>query len=225
MSIYRGSGSGIPAAAMTAIQAYIDDAIADAAAAIAAAAPSLVAKAGDTMTGELALNYTDGEGLRLNTGAGAAIGAISNNGDSAMVVGAASAKALQFAIGGSVKATLNSNGDLLLTESMQGAVFSDIGSDEGNSGTAKTISWTKRTMKVTLTGNCTFTFTAPEFNNTSLVLLLVQDATGGRTATWPASVIWAGGSAPTLGSAASAKSLISFYYDGTNYFGSGAAFA
>ena len=91
--------------------------------------------------------------------------------------------------------------------------------DNGNSGTADTIDWTlSNKQKSTLTGNCTFTFTAPP-GPCSLILKLVQDATGSRTVTWPATVHWSGGTAPTLTTTASKVDLISFYYDGTTYFG------
>ena len=48
---------------------------------------------------------------------------------------------------------------------------------------------------------------------------MVQDGTGSRTATWPASVKWPSGTAPTLTTTASSVDIVSFYYDGTNYYG------
>lgn len=91
--------------------------------------------------------------------------------------------------------------------------------DNGNSGTTDTIDWTvSNKQKSTLTGNCTFTFTAPP-GPCSLILKLVQDGTGSRTVTWPAAVHWSGGTAPTLTTTASKVDIISFYYDGTTYFG------
>lgn len=91
--------------------------------------------------------------------------------------------------------------------------------DDGNSSTADTIDWTTSNKhKSTLTGNCTFTFTAPN-GPCNLVLKLVQDATGSRTVTWPAAVHWSGGTAPTLTTTASKVDIITFYYDGTTYFG------
>lgn len=68
--------------------------------------------------------------------------------------------------------------------------------------------------------NETFTFTAPP-SGTTLVLKLTQDGTGSRTATWPATVKWPNGTAPTLSTAAGSVDIISFYFDGTNYNGSG----
>lgn len=91
--------------------------------------------------------------------------------------------------------------------------------DNGNSSTADTIDWTlSNKQKSTLTGNCTFTFTAPP-GPCNLVLKLVQDATGSRTVTWPAAVHWPSATAPTLTTTASQVDIISFYYDGTTYFG------
>ncbi len=91
--------------------------------------------------------------------------------------------------------------------------------DNGNSSTADTIDWTlSNKQKSTLTGNCTFTFTAPP-GPCNLILKLVQDGTGSRTVTWPAAVHWSAGTAPTLTTTASRVDIISFYYDGSTYFG------
>jgi hypothetical protein len=105
--------------------------------------------------------------------------------------------------------------DLELT----GEFYADAEVDDGNSGTADTIDWTTGMFhKSTMTGNCTYTFTAPS-GPARVQLKLVQDATGSRTATWPAAVKWPGGTAPTLSTAANAIDIITFYYDGTNYYG------
>lgn len=88
----------------------------------------------------------------------------------------------------------------------------------GNSGASFTIDWTQGDKQtITLTANCTFTFTAPS-GVSGLVLRLVQDATGSRTVTWP-SMKWAGGAAPTLTTAANSVDIVSIYYNGTNYYG------
>lgn len=48
---------------------------------------------------------------------------------------------------------------------------------------------------------------------------IVQDGTGSRTITWPASVKWASASAPTLTTTATTGTdVIKFYFDGTNYY-------
>jgi len=88
----------------------------------------------------------------------------------------------------------------------------------GNSSTAATANWNNGMIqKVTMTGNCTFTLSNP-VTGTTYVLKCIQDATGSRTYTWPATVIWPGGSAPT-GSGASKVDVITLFWDGTNYFG------
>ena len=66
--------------------------------------------------------------------------------------------------------------------------------------------------------NDTFTFTAPT-NPCNIILVLIQDGTGGRTATWPGAVKWPGGTAPTLSTGSAAVDLVAFYFDGTSYHG------
>ena len=67
--------------------------------------------------------------------------------------------------------------------------------------------------------NETFTFTAPSKSGVYTMSLL-QDGTGSRTATWPASVKWPAGTASTLTTTATTGyDIISFRYDGTNYYG------
>lgn len=56
---------------------------------------------------------------------------------------------------------------------------------------------------------CALTFPAPQAGM-SFTVELVQDATGGRTVTWPASVKWPAGTAPTLTTAASKADVFSF---------------
>jgi len=91
--------------------------------------------------------------------------------------------------------------------------------NNGNSGAAKTIDWTYgNRQKVTLTNNCTLTFTEPQAIS-GLLLKVVQDATGSRTITLPSEVKWPSGTVPTLTTTAGHIDLISLYYDGTNYFG------
>ena len=91
--------------------------------------------------------------------------------------------------------------------------------DNGLSGAAKTVNWTSgNKQKITLSGNCVFTFTPPS-SPTNLVFMLVQDATGSRTVAWPSGVKWMGGEVPTLTTAAASVDIVAFFYDGTNYFG------
>lgn len=94
--------------------------------------------------------------------------------------------------------------------------------DNGNSGAAKTIDWATNgnLQKVTLTDDCTFTFTAPAKPGHQ-TLILIGDGTI-RTLTWPATVIWVGlVGEPTWNGDAGNKNIASFLYDGTDYIASG----
>lgn len=110
----------------------------------------------------------------------------------------------------------------------------DVGetSVAANSNTAYTIDLANGNVyEVTLTGNCTFTFSNPPASGKggSFTLILKQDATGSRTVTWPASVKWAGGAAPTITATASATDILVFFTRdaGTTWYGGvfGQAFA
>ena len=66
--------------------------------------------------------------------------------------------------------------------------------------------------------NETFTFTDSTKAGV-FILKLVQDSVGSRAATWPGTVQWVDGVAPTLTTTATTGTdIITFYYDGTNYF-------
>jgi hypothetical protein len=71
-------------------------------------------------------------------------------------------------------------------------------------------------QRVEMSADCTFTFGAPE-GVCNLMLRLVQDGTGGRDPTFPSSVKWQDGTAPTWATTANAVNVIAMYYDGTNY--------
>jgi hypothetical protein len=89
------------------------------------------------------------------------------------------------------------------------------------SSTAQTIPDvpTAQISYITLTGNCTFTFPTAAAGKTFRVALK-QDATGSRTATWPGTVKWSGGTTPTLTTAAAKTDAFEFTcYDGTNWIG------
>lgn len=93
-----------------------------------------------------------------------------------------------------------------------------------NSGTSYTVDLsTANVFEITLTGNVTFTFSNPAATGTahSFTVKLIQDATGSRTVTWPASVKWAGGTAPTVTPTASKADVFSFITTdgGTKYDG------
>lgn len=76
-----------------------------------------------------------------------------------------------------------------------------------------------RNAVVTLGGNRTLDITG-EVDGCTGVLIVKQDATGSRTLTLPGSskVVGGGAGAITLSTAANSVDIISFYYDGTNFW-------
>lgn len=90
----------------------------------------------------------------------------------------------------------------------------DLGAQTGNfalncsSGT---------TFKVTLGAAVSLTSISNARTGMRLVVHVTQDATGSRTLAWPGVVKFAGGSAPTLSTAAGKVDVFSFSYDGTNW--------
>jgi hypothetical protein len=70
-----------------------------------------------------------------------------------------------------------------------------------------------------LTANTTFSRITGGQDGEQLTLILQQDGTGSRTATFPAAVVWVGGAAPTLPTGAYDAVIIHFYKVGTAYFG------
>jgi hypothetical protein len=95
-----------------------------------------------------------------------------------------------------------------------------------NSGTSVTLALASGTvLSYTLTGNCTFTMPTAT-SGTSFIVRLIQDATGGRTATFT-SVKWPGGTVPTITTTASTGvDIISFVCIASVWYGNAAqAFA
>jgi hypothetical protein len=89
----------------------------------------------------------------------------------------------------------------------------------GDTGASKTISLTNGTVQTaTLTGNCTFTMPTATAGK-SFILLLRQDATGNRTATFTG-VKFNSAGAPTITATANRLDILTFVADCTNWYGS-----
>lgn len=97
--------------------------------------------------------------------------------------------------------------------------------DKGNSGTAVTINWSTggSKQKVTITGNCTFTFTAPPGPATLVLRLVHENSASSYTLTWPTCVLgtsgvcWPGATVLSNTNTANAQDIVTFYYNGQNY--------
>jgi hypothetical protein len=97
----------------------------------------------------------------------------------------------------------------------------DILNTVAASGASQTLPATANVHDVTLTAGCTFTLpTLVSGYGDAITLILRQDATGSRTVTWPGSVSWVTGTAPTLKTAANAVDVITlFTVDGGTTWG------
>ena len=71
---------------------------------------------------------------------------------------------------------------------------------------------------LTLTANTTFDAPTQMVDGAFYSLIIIQDGTGGRTASWNAVFKWAAGTAPTLTTTASAKDIFVWRSDGTNMY-------
>jgi hypothetical protein len=88
----------------------------------------------------------------------------------------------------------------------------------GNTSTAVTISLANGTVQTaTMTGNCTFTM--PSVSAGKSFVLILSTGSGSYTGTFT-SVKWPSGTAPTLTTTASKWDILSFFSDGTYWYGS-----
>ena len=117
-------------------------------------------------------------------------------------------KVITSASNGAVEITPNGTGMLKLGK---GAYFSDY-IDNGTA--AATIDWRLSNKQlIRPDGNRAYPFTAPA-GVTALTLVITVGAS--RTLTWPATVSWRGGAPSTT---AAGTYIATFFWDGTNYFG------
>lgn len=88
----------------------------------------------------------------------------------------------------------------------------------GTFSATPTINWDNGNVQLgAVSQNTTFAF-SNGIRGGRYLLRILQDESGSRTYTWPASVKWPGGVAPTA-SGAGKYDLFSFVFDGTRYFG------
>ena len=73
-----------------------------------------------------------------------------------------------------------------------------------------------------LNNSSTVTFDTNPANPCNLLLRVTQDNGGSKIITWAVTtgdLYWVGGSAPTLSTADPSVDILTFYFDGTDYFG------
>jgi hypothetical protein len=95
----------------------------------------------------------------------------------------------------------------------------------GNTGTAPTLDLSNGNfVTATLTGNATWVFSlgsVPTGDTVTFTLHLTNDATAGRTITWPASVVWPNAVVPTRTTTANRTDVYTFYTfnSGSTWYG------
>jgi len=114
--------------------------------------------------------------------------------------------------------------ETLTNKTVEAGTFTNGYTEEvftGNSSTAITLDLANGTVQIiTLTGNCVYTFPTPVAGK-SFTLIHLQDATGSRTVTWPATVDWPSATAPTLtATALQADKFVFTAISGTSWLGS-----
>ena len=72
-------------------------------------------------------------------------------------------------------------------------------------------------VNITLTANTTFTYSGHVVG--TYILKLTQGGTGSYTVTWPGTLLWSGGTAPTLTTTVGKTDIITIFHDGTNFYG------
>jgi hypothetical protein len=161
--------------------------------------------------------YQDGSAIK----AGSAVLAIANGG-----TGATTDSGARTSLGLGTMATQNASSVAITGGDVTNVKMQRYRENvtTGSSSTSYAVDLsTANIFDITMTGNCTFTFTNPPSSGVSysFMLILDQDATGSRTATWPASVKWPNGSTPTLTTTANKTDILNFITvdGGTTYYG------
>ncbi len=131
-----------------------------------------------------------------------------------LVVGTYASKPIHFVVnnGATDAVTIDTANSLNL-----GGAYTEGVVAIGNSSTSKTLSLATGTFQtVTMTGNCTFTM--PTNVAGKSFILVINTGSGGFTGTFT-SVKWPSNTAPTLTTTASRWDILTFFADGTNWYG------
>lgn len=211
-------GAGAGAAVVNVSDAFVSAALDD----IGALAPTdgnfivgngttWVTETGDTALASLGVTATTAE---LNILDGATVTTAELNYNDITTLGTSEASKV---------VTADANGDVTLAAELVAESYNETFDTVTSTTNATTIDCeTGNVFLHTLTENTTFIFSNPPSSGTAygFTLKLVQDATA-RTVTWPASVDWAGGEAPTISSGSGEVDVFVFFtHDGgTNWYG------
>jgi len=194
-------------------------------------------------SGDLAVFDDGSERMRLDASGNLLVGKTSVN-SGVVGVEAKANGTLTATVAGDTVSLLNrkSNDGEILRLQKDGSTVGSIESNNGNikisafgeeyaalSGTTPTVDCQSgNNFALSTTGNTTFTFSNPPTSGTAFGFTLKVTAGGTHTLTWPASVDWAGGTAPDAPASGETNVLVFITYDGgTTWYGfqAGAALA
>jgi hypothetical protein len=117
---------------------------------------------------------------------------------------------------------VNVTGDVDITGEIKADSYNESYSVLGTTGSVTLDCEDGNTFLCDMTGNVTFTFSNPPASGTgyTMTIELIQDSTA-RTVTWPASVDWPGGTAPTISTTSGAVDVFVFTTrnGGTTWYG------
>ena len=110
----------------------------------------------------------------------------------------------------------NSSGTVLASVNKNGVITGATRATFTSSTNACTYDYvTSRTQSIVLTESTTLTISNP-VDGVPAVLFIEQGGSGSYTVTWPGTVLWAGGSAPTLSTTVGKVDMITFVYHSGN---------
>ena len=116
-----------------------------------------------------------------------------------------------YAEGGALKWRGSSGGITVIADASTAYSIETIKANGNQNATFAIDAGAGTTHTVTLTGSIgtALTFSnLPSDGSVTLTLIITQDGTGGKTITWPTGTKWAGGTAPTLSTAANAVDIV-----------------
>lgn len=177
---------------------------------------------GSTTAGSGAFTTLSATGVTTLSAGTLGAPALTTSGDTNTGMFFPAADTIALVEGGTEVIRINSSSNVGIGTSSPGAKLAVVGTGYSPTITitdGATLNWDTslgQVAQVTLGGNRTFAAPTNLVDGGFYSLLIIQDGTGSRTISWNAVFDFAGGTAPTLSTAAGAKDLITWRSDGTN---------
>lgn len=135
---------------------------------------------------------------------------------------AAASLLADWQVGGTSRFKVNKTGSVTVNATNAAPAISVTGQYYSAQFTCTvTLDWNNgNAQAITLAnGGQTFTFANGQAGGRYLLKLKQPAAGAAGTVTWPGSVLWSGGTAPTLTATNGQTDIVTLYFDGTNFFG------